>query len=227
MQKLLLLLFVLTLPVVVEAQSAAQSKSRTAQRFESLGLINLQELDSTIVVQLLYATADNFTGKVLYDDLKEAYLQPEVARAVNKANKYLQEKHRGYRLIIYDATRPMIAQQKMWDTVKGTSKYIYVSNPARGGGLHNYGAAVDVSILNAQGIPLSMGTEVDHLGVEAHITHEEELVKKGIITQEERKNRLLLREVMRKAGFRALNSEWWHFNFCSRNEAKQRYKVIE
>lgn len=93
--------------------------------------------------------------------------------------------------------------------------------------MHNYGLAVDVSIVNENGEALPMGTEVDHLGIEAHITHEVELVKSGRISKEAYQNRLLLRQVMKDAGFRALNSEWWHFNRCSREEAKQRYKRIE
>lgn len=127
---------------------------------------------------------------------------------------------------MYDAARPMSVQQKMWNVVKGTSKYIYVSNPARGGGLHNYGLAVDISILDEAGNPLPMGTEVDHLGPEAHITNEAALVQSGKMTKQEQANRQLLRSVMRAAGFRALPSEWWHFNWCSRQEAKQKYKVI-
>lgn len=131
-----------------------------------------------------------------------------------------------YSLIIYDAARPMSVQRKMWDVVKGTSKYRYISNPNRGGGLHNYGLAVDISILDSLGHPLSMGTKVDHLGVEAHITEEGELVRNGKITEAERQNRILLRKVMKTAGFRALPSEWWHFNFCSREEACKKYNVI-
>lgn len=114
----------------------------------------------------------------------------------------------------------------MWNVVKGTSKYKYVSNPNRGGGLHNYGLAVDISIQNSLGQPLPMGTKVDHLGVEAHITDEIGLVHNGKISETERQNRLLLRKVMKEAGFRALPSEWWHFNFCSRDVAKQKYKLI-
>ena len=121
----------------------------------------------------------------------------------------------------------MSVHHKMWNIVIGTSKSIYVSNPGRGGGLHNYGLAVDVSIVNENGEALPMGTEVDHLGIEAHITHEVELVKSGRISKEAYQNRLLLRQVMKDAGFRTLNSEWWHFNRCSREEAKQRYKRIE
>ena len=137
-----------------------------------------------------------------------------------------QALHPSYSLIIYDAARPMSVQRKMWDVVKGTSKYRYVSNPNRGGGLHNYGLAVDISIQDSLGRPLPMGTKVDHLGVEAHITEEGELIRNGKITKTERQNRILLRKVMKAAGFRALPSEWWHFNFCSREEARKKYNVI-
>lgn len=208
-------------------QPRPAQKSKTALYFESIGLVNIAELDPNIAVHLLYATPDNFTGQILYDDLTEAYLHPDAAYAVLRAQAFLKERYPDYNLIIYDAVRPMSVQQKMWDVVKGTSKHIYVSNPARGGGLHNYAVAVDVSIIDGAGNPLSMGTIVDHLGYEAHINNEAELVRKGIITQQERQNRLLLRDVMRRAGFRALPSEWWHFNWCNRTEAKQRYLLIE
>ncbi len=95
-----------------------------------------------------------------------------------------------------------------------------------GGGLHNYGLAVDVSIADEKGNPLPMGTKVDHLGKEAHIDTEAAMVQQGIITAQERKNRLLLRRVMTDAGYKPLRSEWWHFNFRSREEAKRNYKVI-
>lgn len=128
--------------------------------------------------------------------------------------------------IAIDAARPLSVQQKMWNVVKGTSKYIYVSNPSRGGGLHNYGLAVDISILDDKGTPLPMGTPVDHLGREAHITEEAVLVAQGKLTEQERENRLLLRQVMKEAGFHPLPSEWWHFNRVSRQTAKERYRVI-
>ena len=216
-----------TPPSMKEGSSMPRQRGMTASRFDSLGLVNIAELDSTIAVSLLYATPDNFVGEILYDDLTEAYLHPEAAEALLKAQRLLKGKHPDYTLIIYDATRPMSVQRKMWDLVKGTSKNIYVSNPARGGGLHNYGLAVDISILDANGIPLPMGTEVDHLGPEAHTTNEAQLVKNGVITQQEKENRELLRQVMRGAGFRALHSEWWHFNLYSREVAKKNYKLIE
>lgn len=204
----------------------AAQQSRTARHLERLGFVNIAKADSTIAVDLMYAHADNFTGEVLYEDLHEAYLHPDALEGVLRAQQELKKRHPRYRLIVYDAARPMSIQQKMWNTVKGTPRYIYVSNPARGGGLHNYGLAVDISILDETGTPLPMGTKVDHLGPEAHITDEAALVRSEKMTAQEQANRQLLRSVMRSAGFRALPSEWWHFNWCSRQEAKQRYKVI-
>ena len=93
-------------------------------------------------------------------------------------------------------------------------------------GLHNYGLAVDISILDDKGTPLPMGTPIDHLGKEAHITEEATLVAQGKLTEQERENRLLLRQVMKEAGFRPLSSEWWHFNRVGRQTAKERYRVI-
>ncbi|WP_294627109.1 M15 family metallopeptidase [uncultured Bacteroides sp.] len=202
------------------------AKSAMALYMDSLGLVNVAELDSSLAVELMYTRADNFTGEVLYDNMSEAYLHPDAAYALVKAQRRLKELHPSYSLLIYDAARPMSVQKKMWNVVKGTSRYKYVSNPSRGGGLHNYGLAVDVSIRDSLGKPLPMGTKVDHLGIEAHITRESELVRNGKISETERQNRLLLRKVMKEAGFRALPSEWWHFNFCSREVAKQKYKVI-
>lgn len=202
------------------------AKSCMAHYLDSLGFINIAEADSTIAIELMYSRTDNFTGQLLYKDLREAYLHPEAMESLIKAQQFLKELHPAYTLIVYDAARPMSIQQTMWNIVKGTAQYIYVSNPAHGGGLHNYGLAVDLSILDEKGNPLSMGTPVDYFGKEAHITHEEQLVKSGKITVQERNNRLLLRQVMKKAGFRPLPSEWWHFNRYSRQTAREKYQVI-
>lgn len=201
-------------------------KSRTARYLDSLGFVNIAEADSSIAIDLMYTRADNFTGTVLYEDLKEAYLHPDAMESLKKAQRLLQERHPGYSLIVYDAARPLSVQQKMWDVVKGTPKYRYVSNPSHGGGLHNYGLAVDISILDGEGIPLPMGTQVDYLGKEAHITEEARLVAQGKLTEQEREHRLLLRQVMKEAGFRPLPSEWWHFNRVSRQTAREKYRVI-
>ena len=145
-------------------EANAQQKSATALYLNSLGYVNVAEQDSSILVSLMYARSDNFTGKLLYNDLREAYLHKDAIAPLLKAQRLLHEVHPDYNLIIFDAARPMHVQQQMWDVVKGTRQQIYVSNPARGGGMHNYGLAVDISIADAQGDTIPMGTKVDHLG---------------------------------------------------------------
>ena len=201
--------------------------SPTARKLDSMGYVNVASLDPAIAVRIVYATPDNFVGEILYDDLVEAYLLPEAAGKLIKAHHLLREKHPEYRFVVYDAARPMAVQRKMWSVAVKTGKQYYVANPAKGGGLHNYGAAVDLSILDGNGLPLPMGTAYDHLGPEANTDREKELVAAGKLTETELGNRLLLREVMRAAGFRTVASEWWHFNHCSREEAIRKYPLID
>ena len=80
---------------------------------DSLGLVNIADLDSSLVVKLMYTQADNFTGEVLYDNLTEAYLHPDAAYALIEAQKALKKLHPSYSLIIYDAARPMSVQKKI------------------------------------------------------------------------------------------------------------------
>ena len=203
-------------------------QSPTAKRMAQQGLVDILSVDSTIQVSLMYSRPDNFTGKVLYTDLREAYLHPKAATAVAKAQQALKKLRPELSLKIYDATRPMSVQQKMWNVVAGTKKAIYVSNPRNGGGMHNYGLAVDITLCKAAtGDTLDMGTQVDFLEPYAHIDDEAGLVAKHIITSEAKKNRELLRKVMKEAGFIPLKTEWWHFNLVSRAEAKAHYKAIK
>lgn len=211
---------IITLLVALPLCLTAQTKSATEQRIEAQGFVNVKDADPSIKVSLMYTRPDNFTGKVLYTDLKEAYLHPSAAAALKKAQAELKRRRPELSLIVYDATRPMSVQQKMWDVVKGTSKSIYVSNPANGGGLHNYGFAVDVSICNEKGDTIPMGTIIDHLGSEAQPKLEAEMLSRGVISQEALDNRRLLREVMAAGGYKVLNTEWWHFNLKTRKQVK-------
>ena len=217
----------LLLSCSVISVEAAQKESQTARKLAREGYVNIREVDPSIHVSLMYGRADNFCGVVLYDDLKEAFLHPEAMAALKKAQAYLKQLRPDLSLKVYDAARPMHIQQKMWNKVKNTSMKIYVSNPAHGGGLHNYGLAVDITLCDAKGDSLPMGTKIDHLGVAAHIDQESQLVAKGTISKRAQQNRQLLRQVMRYAGFKPLRTEWWHFNFKSRAEAKRLYKVIK
>ena len=214
--------------IMLAAMGCFAQKSATAKRMEQQGLVDILSVDSTIQVSLMYSRADNFTGKVLYTDLREAYLHPTAASALAKAQQALKKLRPDLSLKVYDATRPMSVQQKMWNTVAGTKQQNYVSNPRNGGGMHNYGLAVDITLCDAlSGDTLDMGTKVDFLGSYAHITDEAGLVSRHIITPKAKKNRELLRKVMTEAGFMPLKTEWWHFNLVSRAEAKAHYKAVK
>lgn len=208
------------------SQSSTTKRSATAQQLARQGYQEIGQCDPTIHVSLMYARPDNFCGVVLYHDLREAFLHPEAMRGLQKAQAYLKQLRPDLSLKVYDAARPMHIQQCMWDEVKHTSKAIYVSNPAHGGGMHNYGMAVDITLCTLKGDTLDMGTKIDYMGKAAHIGNEAALVSTHIISPEARRNRQLLRQVMRYGGFMPLRTEWWHFNKCSRAVAKKYYKVI-
>ena len=207
--------------------AAAQRSGKTAESLEKQGFVDVRKLDKSIFVSLMYARADNFTGSILYGDLREAYLHPQAAEALVKAQRRLKALRPDLSLKVYDAARPMTIQQRMWDKVKNTPKDFYVSNPAHGGGLHNYGLAVDITLCDLRGDSLPMGTRVDAMTPLSHIDREAELVAARRISRQAQLNRELLRSVMQFAGFRPLRTEWWHFNFRTRAQAKKYYRVIE
>ena len=226
---------------VLQAQKPVQNRRQAAgQSMERQGLVNIKHVEPSIKVALMYARTDNFCHRMLYHDLRDAYVLPACADALRKAQAELKRRRPDLSLCIFDATRPMSVQQTMWDAVKNTPQYFYVSNPAHGGGMHNYGMAVDISICKASWNDASwregaakchidtipMGVKVDHMGIESHIDKEQELVSRGMISREALNNRRLLREVMRTAGFMPLRTEWWHFNLCTREWAKKNLKVV-
>lgn len=197
------------------------------RRLIEMGLIDVQTLHPDIRVDLKYATKDNFLGEDVYLGLKRAYLQPEVAQMLLRAQEYLQQLKPGYALIVFDAARPVQVQQKMWDMVDAPfeEKIKFLSNP-RNGSLHNFGAAVDVSIADEMGMELDMGAPFDYMGELAWPVKERELLEKGLLRPEQIQNRALLRQVMRHAGFFNIQTEWWHFNAMKREVAKEKYQII-
>lgn len=199
----------------------------TEAKLREQGLVDIQEIDPTIAVALVYATPNNFVGKVLYADLNKAFVLPQLAQKVAAVQANLHELHPDWNLLILDAARPLKVQYEMFHLVAGTSKNIYVANPLHGPGMHNYGAAVDVTIVDANGNWIDMGTEFDHFGPESHIEKEDQLLSQGSISPEAYANRRMLRQLMRQQGLIALPSEWWHFNLMSVDQARKQLKVID
>lgn len=198
------------------------------QRLIDAGLVNIQSVDSSIVVRLAYTTNDNFIGRDVYGGLENAYLQEDVALKLAKAQSYLKEKDSSLSLVVYDAVRPRSVQQEMWDILDMpiNQKVKFVSNP-KFGSIHNFGAAVDLSIVDGEGVALDMGAGFDDPSINAWPVKEQELLAKGDITQAHIDNRRLLRSVMGRAGFFNIQTEWWHFNSCTRDSARQKYKIVE
>lgn len=198
------------------------------QKMREQGLVNIQEIDSKILVELKYSTTDNFVGKDVYGCITNCYLQKRPARMLSKANYLLQQKNPNYRLLVYDGGRPLSIQKILWNSLTQYStkrRATYVANPAQGS-IHNYGSAVDLTIATTDGMPLDMGTKYDFFGELAHPKKEAYFLKIGKLTKQQIANRQLLRYVMKSAGYRPIEYEWWHFNAISRQTAKATYKII-
>ena len=205
-----------------------QGKSEMELGLEQLGLQNVAEEIPGIEVYMVYATPYNFMGRVLYTDLDEAYLVPEAMEKLKKANDILRKRRLDLHLVVYDAARPRTIQEQMWAVVENTDLEDFVANPnKRGGGPHNYGIAVDVTLVDCAGHPLPMGSEYDYFGDRARVDIEPQLFEKGEITYRELQNRKLLREIMTEAGWLTITSEWWHFNAMPLAEASQKLTVIK
>lgn len=222
------LIFILLLMLVSCKQAEQQSKSEIEKGLEDIGLQNVAEEIPGIEVYMVYATPYNFMGRVLYTGLDEAYLVPEAIEKLRKANELLRKKRLDLHLVVYDAARPRSIQQQMWEVVENTDLQDYVANPNKsGGGPHNYGVAVDVTLVDCTGHPIPMGSEYDYFGNRARVDMEAQLIESGEINQRELQNRQLLREIMTEAGWLVEPSEWWHFNAMPLSEASQKLTVIK
>ena len=197
-------------------------------KMKNMGFIDVCFWEPSIQSYIVYATKDNFTGKPLYNSkLTKAWLHPRAAKMVIRAQEILRREQPEYSLLIFDAARPMEVQRKMSEWAKKTNNEYYIADPSKGGGLHNYGMAVDVTIVDDRGEWLPMGTAFDSFGPESNTDKEEDLLKKRRISPSEYNNRKFLRRIMEKAGFTSVASEWWHFNACTREEARMKYLLIE
>lgn len=193
------------------------------------GLVNVQSVDPSILVELKYSSTDNFVKQDVYGDLTRAYLQPMAARKLAAASNWLQVRRPDLRLLIYDAARPQSAQWKLWNALPQYSerqRRTYVADP-REGSIHSYGCAVDLTLATADGRALDMGTPYDFFGPKAYPKQEVQLLKSGTLTKQQVENRRLLRQAMQASGFMPIEYEWWHFNARSRRQAKQQFKRVE
>jgi D-alanyl-D-alanine dipeptidase len=167
-------------------------------------LIELKKVIPDIILEIKYATLDNFTGKVLYPSA-ECFLLPEAALALKKVQEDL--KKNGLNLKVYDGYRPLSVQKKMWEVVPDAN---YVADPAKGS-MHNRGCAVDVTLVDMEGRDVEMPTEYDNFTKKAHRDYQD-LPRPAIA------HRRILREAMERHGFISSTTEWWHYSFKNSKE---------
>ena len=163
------------------------------------GWVDLQELDSTLVIDIRYATTNNFVESKMYPCAR-CLLRAEVAQALLFVQRKLQVK--GLGLKFYDCYRPWSVQKALWEKMPDAR---YVTRPEKGS-MHNRGGAVDLTIIDQHGDELDMGTPYDFFGEEAYHTFTE--LPDSILS-----NRELLKSTMLEAGFHHIRTEWWHYSF--------------
>jgi D-alanyl-D-alanine dipeptidase len=172
-------------------------------------LTEVRTLDSTIVVEMRYATPNNFTGSPLPGyQANRAYLRREAASALARVQRDLRA--RGLGLKIFDAYRPVRATLAMVDWTERVHrtdllKDGYIASRSR----HNLGLAIDLTLISlATGRELEMGTPFDTFSAAAHTAN---------ASGEAAPNRQILKAAMEREGFVNYDQEWWHFSFDAPN----------
>ena len=168
-------------------------------------LTDVRSLDPTIVVDLRYATSNNFTGVSLPGYLaNHAYLRREAASALSRVQRDLRSQ--GLGLKIFDAYRPVRATLAMVDWTERVNrpdllKDGYIASRSR----HNLGLAIDLTLIDlSSGKELEMGTPFDTFSAAAHT---------GNAAGTPAANRQMLKTAMEREGFVNYDQEWWHFSF--------------
>lgn len=178
-----------------------------------------------IAVDLRYATPDNFAGRDLYSPFDCAWLHRDAAAALERGVAWLGVKQPGLTVLVLDALRPQRVQEALWAALEGTGLQEYLAEPARGS-IHSFGMALDLTLIDAQGRELDMGTGFDDLTWRSQPRHEAELLARGELTRAQLDNRQLLRDMMAHAGFVGILSEWWHYDCGDRNLVRAGFQRV-
>jgi D-alanyl-D-alanine dipeptidase len=182
--------------VLLSPQVRAEDRTVTPSAEEPL--VDLSVVDPRVVIDLRYATSDNFTGQRLYP-VARCLLRESVAHRLRRVQDRLAAQ--GLGLKVYDGYRPLSVQRRMWEIMPDPT---YVADPAKGS-RHNRGAAVDVTLVDLDGWELEMPTAFDDFSPAAHRHY-------AGGTETSRSNRQTLIQAMEAEGFTGLADEWWHFD---------------
>lgn len=191
-----LFILLVAIPPVLHAQPVEDGT------FRKPDLVELVRLDSTVRLDIRYATTDNFMGRPMYAEAR-AFLQRPAAEALVRAHRKLAAQ--GYGLLVFDAYRPWSVTKAFWDATP-PEKRPYVANPKKGS-RHNRGCAVDLSLYSrGTGKEVPMPSAYDDFSDRAAADY-----PGG--TPEQRRARGILRKAMEAEGFRVNSEEWWHFDY--------------
>ncbi len=163
-------------------------------------LLELKKYVPGLVLDIKYATTDNFMKRVMYKQAR-AFARRPVVMQLRKIQTELKKK--GYGLKIFDAYRPYQVTLAFYAEASDKN---FVANPKKGS-KHNRGCAVDLTLIDLKTRKeLVMPTPYDSFAPEASSTYAE-------LPDEVLKNREELISMMRRHGFRVIPNEWWHFDF--------------
>ncbi len=179
---------------------AETEKPTTLQSLPDSSFVELIRLDSTFVLDMRYATADNFLKEKVYD-CDKCLLRKEAALALVKAHQVLKQK--GFRIKLFDCYRPLDVQKKMWKIMPNDH---FVGNPYGNGSKHNLGVATDLTLTDSTGKELDMGTPFDFFGKESY--HAYTNLPADVLNR-----RRLLKQTLLQYGFNSITSEWWHYSY--------------
>lgn len=182
--------------------SSYSQPQEAGKQFHKNDLVELVRLDSTIKLDIRYATTNNFMKRQIYTQAR-AFLQGPAAEALVRAHKQLTQQ--GYGLLVFDGYRPWTVTKKFWDATP-PKKRGFVANPKRGS-KHNRGCAVDLSLYD-----LATGKEIEMPSPYDDFTEKAAAEYTGG-TREQRQMRKVLRDAMEAEGFRVNPGEWWHFDY--------------
>ena len=191
----------------LEREARAATPPAEPQHHRAADLVELVSLDSTIHLEIRYATTNNFLGTRFYP-APRAFLERPAAEALVRAHQKL--KTLGYGILVHDSYRPWYVTKMFWDAVPEDKK-IFVADPSQGS-RHNRGAAADVTLYDlASGKPVDMVSTYDETSDRAWANY-----PGG--TSLERWQRALLRHALEAEGFTVYHAEWWHFDYRGFNE---------
>ena len=195
-------LALLSASVPARVSRAQGGPPKEAGTFREPDLVELVELDSSIKLDVRYATPNNFAGRAVYKEAR-AFLQRPAAEALVRASGALRR--HGYGLAVFDGHRPWSVTKLFWDITPADKKQ-FVADPAKGS-RHNRGCAVDLTLYDLRtGRQVSMPGEYDEMSGRSHINY-------AGGTAEQRRLRDLLRAAMEAEGFAPYEPEWWHYDY--------------